>query len=135
MKLILKRNATANDTTIGRLYDGETFLCYTLEDAIRTTKIPAQTCIFPGTYSVSITMSNRFKKFLPLLADVPQFSGIRIHAGNVKEDTEGCILLGMAVSANKQSIIQSRVAMKKVFGLIEKALGNKKPVTITIINP
>lgn len=47
-----------------------------------------------GRYPVVITYSHKFKKWLPLLLNVPLFSGIRIHAGNTPRDTAGCILVG-----------------------------------------
>ena len=31
-------------------------------------------------------MSSKFKKILPLLLNVPQFDGIRIHSGNVVDN-------------------------------------------------
>ena len=99
MNITLNRIAKKSKYTIGKLYiDGEYF-CETLEDKDRFieaggVKIYGKTCIPRGTYRLVITMSNRFKKELPLLLNVPQFEGIRIHAGNTAADTDGCILLG-----------------------------------------
>ena len=60
--------------------------------------MPSQTAIPLGRYRLSITPSARFKEDLPLLADVPGFEGIRIHAGNTHEDTEGCLLVGQMLT-------------------------------------
>ena len=38
--------------------------------------------------SVVISKSPRFKKWLPLVQGVPDFEGIRIHAGNYPDDTQ-----------------------------------------------
>ena len=98
-KIKIIRDTFSDESTIGKLYiDGEYF-CETLEDKDRFleaggVKIYGKTCIPRGTYQLAITMSNRFKKELPLLLNVPQFEGIRIHAGNTAADTDGCILLG-----------------------------------------
>lgn len=103
MKLILRRIAKKPTYTIGRLFlmkDGkEEYLCDTLEDTVRvleelSDKVPGRTAIPAGEYSLSLTYSNRFKRFLPLVEDVPFFAGIRIHAGNSDVDTEGCLLVG-----------------------------------------
>jgi len=49
-----------------------------------------------GTYPVERTWSPKFKKFLPLIANVPDREGIRIHRGSIPEHSKGCILLDMA---------------------------------------
>jgi len=94
MKLLLKRIALKEKYTIGKLYiDGE-FFSDTLEDPVREEKIYGETAIPKGTYKVTITLSPRFRRWLPLLHDVPNFEGVRIHRGNTPEDTHGCILVG-----------------------------------------
>jgi hypothetical protein len=107
------------------LVDG-IFECFTLEDAERPVKIKAETAIPKGTYKVIINESNRFKRLLPLLLNVPNFEGVRIHSGNTNHDTEGCILVGQ--SRNKEYIGQSRKAFEKLFKKMQKA----KDITLTI---
>lgn len=79
--------------------EGDVFECYTLEDKVREgdifkVKVQNETAIPAGRYEVILNMSNRFKKYMPLLLNVPNFSGVRIHSGNTKDHTEGCILVG-----------------------------------------
>lgn len=71
MELLLKRNHGTSGYTAGKLYIGEQFECYTLEDQERPQKMPGQTAIPLGRYQVLITFSNRFQKPLPLLLNVP----------------------------------------------------------------
>jgi hypothetical protein len=97
MKLI--RRYQGEHYTIGSLYLDNAYLCDTLEDKVRHLnqggeKVPGETAIPFGTYKVELTMSPKFKRLLPVLVDVPQFTGIRIHRGNRAQDTHGCILPG-----------------------------------------
>ena len=75
-----------------REYELETFSSPTLENA--DFLIPA------GTYPVESTWSPRFKKFLPLIKDVPDRDGIRIHKGTIPEHSKGCVLLDLAGMSN-----------------------------------
>jgi hypothetical protein len=124
--IILKRSKSGNDFTHGTLSFGA-FSCFTLEDVVRPdgVKIEGMTAIPPGTYEVVFTMSNRFKKVLPLLLSVPAFSGVRIHSGNKSTDTEGCILVGQA-SDNKGTISKSKPAYCNLFAIIKKTLAAEK---------
>lgn len=114
MELTLTRTEKTKDYTMGRLeIDGEHF-CDTLEPTWRDLgpgrlghKIAGRTAIPDGRYPVAVTWSPKFKKWLPLLLHVPQFEGIRIHAGNTPDDTEGCILVGLRVKPGK--VLDSRL--------------------------
>lgn len=103
MKLLLEREPSTSKFTRGKLYllnpkiqtqDAKLFICHTLEDVQRDVKIAHETAIPWGVYNVIVSMSNRFKKLLPLLIDVPNFEGVRMHGGNTELDSSGCILLG-----------------------------------------
>ena len=127
MKLTLKRIFLGKSYTIGKLYiDGEYF-SDTLEDAVRDEKVYGETAIPRGTYKVTITLSPRFRRWLPLLHDVPNFEGVRIHRGNTPEDTHGCILVG-------QNKIKGQV-VNSAYTEIElmKRLKGEKDITIEII--
>jgi hypothetical protein len=118
-------------STIGELYvDGERE-CFTLEDRVREgPKVPGKTAIPEGTYAVIITQSARFKRELPLLLEVPGFTGIRIHPGNTAENTEGCILVGQTRGADW--IGRSRAAFDPLFAKLQTGLQARMNIGITI---
>lgn len=82
--------------TIGSFFINDTYFCDTVEDKVRKpgVKIPGKTAIPYGKYKVILTHSPKFKRKLPLLLDVPNFTGIRIHRGNNANDSSGCVILG-----------------------------------------
>lgn len=126
MKIAIKRLHKTENSTIGELTIDGKFECYTLEDKERDVKIKGETAIPTGTYKVIINQSNRFKRLLPLLINVSNFEGVRIHAGNSNHDTEGCILVGMNRSIDY--ITKSRKAFDALFAKMQK----EKDITITI---
>ncbi len=128
MQITIKRLYKTDTSTIGELFINGIFECFTLEDVERPVKIKNETAIPKGTYKVIINQSNRFKRLLPLLLNVPNFEGIRIHSGNSNHDTEGCILVGQ--TRNKNYIGQSRKAFNKLF----KKMQGAKNITITILS-
>jgi hypothetical protein len=128
MLITIKRLYKTDNSTIGELLIDGIFECFTLEDKERDVKIKGETAIPKGTYKVIINESNRFKRLLPLLIDVPNFEGVRVHSGNSNHDTEGCILVGQ--TRNKNYIGQSRKAFEKLFAKMQKA----KNITVTILS-
>jgi hypothetical protein len=126
MQLKLVRQIFTQNSTIGRLFiDGE-FECHTLEDMVRPEKIYGETAIPAGSYQVVISMSARFKTRLPLLVDVPGYTGVRIHPGNTQADTLGCILVGQ--SRGTDSIGASRAAFGVLLPKLEAAAAREKLV-------
>ena len=115
--------------------------CFTLEDtdrgltqkmpldAIKAVKVHGETAIPTGRYEVILNFSNKYKRFMPLLLNVPGFEGIRIHSGNKAQDSEGCILLGSSQGENW--IGQSRDAVAAFMEKLEAAI-KKEKVFITI---
>ena len=137
----LKRIAKRSSYTIGRLYIDGKYFCDTIEDKdrglnnkmsasdIQKVKVYGETAIPTGTYQVVITYSNRFKRNMPLLINVPGFAGIRIHTGNTAKDTDGCIIVGKNKVVGK--VLESKDTYVKLFEVLTK-LCSKSKVYITI---
>lgn len=133
MEIKLVRGKSNAASVEGKLYVDGVFECYTVEDLPRDVKVYGKTAIPKGKYKVVITMSNRFKKRLPLLLNVPGFEGVRIHSGNSSKDTEGCIIVGAVNDRTDDDWVgSSKVAMSRLMSKIEDALAVKKEVWLEI---
>lgn len=135
MKLRLVRENGTDETTLGDLYLDGVWFCHTLEDRDRRlesggVKVRGETAIPLGNYAVSITWSTRFRKPMLHVLAVPQFEGIRIHAGNTQFDTEGCILLGEDV--DRDVLVHSRVAVDRLQNEVAQALDRAEAVNLTV---
>lgn len=134
MELTLNRIFLGTVATIGELWVNNSHLTDTLEDRVRPEgeKVYGQTAIPEGTYEVKLTYSPRFKKILPEILNVPNFSGIRIHKGNQSSKTEGCVLVGTWDGKKEDWISDSKIAFNKLMYLLQEATDKKEPITITI---
>ena len=147
MELILNRIAKRKTYTIGRLsileevideYSTGTaarYFCDTLEPTWRdyqngAYKVKGRSAIPEGRYAVVISYSPKMQQWLPILLGVPKFSGIRIHAGNCSEDTEGCILVGKNREVGK--VLDSRIWLHRLKQKIVEAKGRGEAVWITV---
>ncbi len=87
----LQRNPPTGKAVTGIMtipFEEQTYSAKTLENADYL--IPA------GTYPLERTWSPKFKKLLPLVCEVPDREGIRIHKGTIPEHSQGCILTDIA---------------------------------------
>lgn len=136
MELTLNRIFLGGSATIGELLINDKHLCDTLEDRVRPEgeKVYGKTAIPEGKYEIELTHSPRFKKILPEILNVPNFSGIRIHSLNKAEESEGCIGVGEWNGKDTNWISNSRKTFDKLFKLLETANKNKEKITITVNN-
>jgi len=129
----VKRFKLTKRCTIGNMLIDGKFFCHTLEDKVRKlpdeAKVWGKTAIPAGTYKVEMYDSPRFKRRLPLLKDVPYFTGILIHRGNTVEDTVGCILVG---EANGEQVWNSTKYEQELCAQIDAAVVRGEEITITI---
>ncbi len=147
MELILERIAKRKTYTIGHLYilrqvmdeyrpgEAKDYFCDTLEPTWRdyehgAYKVKGRSAIPEGRYAVVISYSPKMQKWLPILLGVPKFSGIRIHAGNTSNDTEGCILVGQ--NLKKGMVLNSNIWLHRLKDKIVAAKDKGEPVWITI---
>ena len=148
MDLLLKRIARKSTYTIGNLSIDGKIVCDTLEDAdlwltqgmplieIERRKVSGKTAIPIGKYAVTLEWSPKFSprhngRRMPLLHDVPGFTGILIHEGNTVEDTSGCILVGR--NTGKGVLTESRATFQALLPLLEAADERGERITITVV--
>ena len=105
MYIRLIRNEAKGNAITGRLVIDGRWFCNTLER--KGVEIPAL------CYHVTVTMSPKFKRLLPLVCGVPQTvgdkakgdkamrQGIRIHRGSKPEHSSGCVLVPDRVTEDK----------------------------------
>lgn len=136
MELKLNRIFLGSSATIGELYIDKKYIADTLEDRVRPEgeKVYGKTAIPEGTYEMVLSYSPRFKKILPEILNVPNFTGIRIHCGNSSADSSGCILVGTWDGEKEDWVDNSRIAFNELMSLLQKAADNKEKITITINN-
>jgi hypothetical protein len=133
--LLLIRHPKATATPGELSMDGRAF-CFTLEDQDRYLesdgiKVPRETAIPLGTYTVVIDFSQRFQRMMLHVLNVPQFEGIRIHAGNTIANTEGCILVGEDIEG--LTLLRSRLALESLEHEVRQALDRGEDITLEVI--
>ena len=101
LKLIRKSSAgkAVFGTMVLPLEQGE-FVADTIENA--DFLIPA------GKYPLRLTWSPRFKKLMPLIDEVPEREGIRIHMGTKPEHSQGCVLVSYLALENLKVLFNQR---------------------------
>lgn len=103
MDLKIKRKKGYTGYCPGKLFVQGKYFSFTIEDEdrglmqsmslkqIEKIKKYGITAIPTGRYEIAYTYSNRFKRFMLQILNVPGYEGVRIHVANTAKDVEGCI--------------------------------------------
>lgn len=140
MELKLERKIFNKTSTEGNLYVNNKWFCNTIEDVVRAEpgkwrselKVYAQTAIPYGRYPVLVTWSNRFKRLLTGVFNVPDFEGIRIHNGISELSSAGCIIVSYKDDDANHKLINDKAAMNDLCDLV-KAAQDKEKVFLDIV--
>jgi hypothetical protein len=136
MEVIIDRAWKRGNYTVGKVIIGGKRFSESMEDKdrgltqdmsekeIKDVKVYGETAIPTGVYTVKMTYSQKYKRNMPEVLDVPGFSGIRIHSGNTAKDSLGCILLGRNTKVGM--ITESRKTCKEFERMLEAAGGECK---------
>ena len=106
---------------LGKVYSNGLYFSESCEDQDRYLekggmKVKTRTAIPRGRYKLTTSYSMRFKKELPEVQGVDQFTGVRCHGGNKAEDSEGCILIGKV--RTRTGIAQCADTVKRMIDMI-----------------
>ena len=128
MRTKILRVAEGKQSTLSQLYIDNVFQCYLLEDKIRSVKIPKQTAIPTGNYTLRLNtwggMNAEYRQKFPKLHKgmieingLPNFSFVYIHIGNTYKQTAGCPLCGFGfelVNGDYQ-VLRSKDAYQMIY--------------------
>lgn len=130
------------DCEIGRVFINGEFVCFSIEDAYRTTKIKGETCIPDGTYPLSTRNSPHFSSTynhdMIWVQNVPGFEFILIHWGNTISDTEGCLIIGdkIGIVNQKDAVLNSKATYLKFYSrVINPILAGGQSIEYVRANP
>lgn len=146
MELLLQRTDRQNSYTGGKLYVNGVYECDTVEDVDRDQnrngifdnnekKVMHETAIPNGRYKITLVHSPKFSpkvnnRNMPLLNNVPSFTGILIHWGNSASDSSGCILVGKHYLNGR--ISDSKITFLALLDKMDKSIAAGEQIWITV---
>lgn len=121
---------------------------FSLEDEHREVKVAGETRIPAGTYRIKLRteggMHERYKKHygarhkgMLWLQNVPGFTFIYIHPGNLPADTAGCILTGegLSVLRGEFAAVNSKPAYFRIYDRLVEAIEDGEHTDIVVLDP
>jgi hypothetical protein len=101
------------------------FACFTLEPAWKNNEAGVS-CIPIGRYKLDQRLAVESSKLgydHMVVSGVPDRTAILVHAGNYRDSTQGCILVGNSTADlngdGQQDVASSRATLKRLLGVVD----------------
>ena len=134
MQILITRNWSKKDYTVGRILVNGEFVCNSLELPVKTKEGDKGSRIPCGTYTIKKRYSPKFKRqvlWITRNGDTAfNYRFILFHAGNIVNDTQGCVLTG--INDRIGWLSSSRKYEYILFGLADGAMRRGESVTLKI---
>lgn len=132
MKIEVIRTYFNQNYTKGIMLVDNKFFGYTLEpQRIGSSEISyLNRCMDTGKYVAEYEYSAKFKQHLIELKNVPNHIEIKIHAGNFRRDTRGCILVGKRSEVGR--VLDSKIAVDMINTMAKNAKNNNVKIEVEV---
>lgn len=132
MKIEVVRSYFNQNYTKGIMLVNNEFFGYTLEPQRKGSNEASSLnrCIEAGKYVAVYEYSAKFKKHLIELKNVRNRTEIKIHSGNFRSDTRGCILVGLRSGVG--CVLDSRLAVIMLNDMAKNAKNSNEKIEIEI---
>lgn len=132
MKIEVIRTYYNQNYTRGIMLVDDEFFGYTLEPQVKRSneKSYLNRCIDPGKYLAKYEYSPKFKQNLIELKNVPNHTEIKVHSGNFRKDTRGCILVGKRSALG--CVLDSRIAVDMLNARAKNARDNNVKIEVEV---
>lgn len=132
MKIEVVRTYFNQNFTKGIMLVDDKFFGYTLEPQIKGNNETSylNRCINAGKYVAEYEYSAKFKKHLIELKNVRNHTEIKIHSGNFRKDTRGCILVGLRSDVG--CVLDSRLAVDMLNDMAKNAKNSNVKIEVEV---
>lgn len=132
MKIEVIRTYYNRDYTKGVMLVNGVFFGYTLEPQRKGSNEASSLnrCIEAGKYVAEYEYSAKFKKHLIELKNVRNRTEIKIHSGNFRSDTRGCILVGLRSGVG--CVLDSRLAVDMLNSMAKNAKNSNVKIEVEV---
>lgn len=132
MKIEVVRTYFNQNYTKGIMLVDNEFFGFTLEPQTKgSDEISClNRCIDEGKYVAVYEYSAKFKQYLIELKNVPDREEIKIHAGNFRRDTRGCILVGKRSGVG--CVLDSKIAVEMLNAMAKNAKNSNVKIEVKV---